>query len=110
MTPQRVKVTGDLFHGQVPAGAVYSHRGAAGAPLPRAGPVPSLSRNSSRCRFALGGTAHNRIRETTVLVSHTQPEAHVQVLRCRGPGVAAGLSMEAQAVARDESRPAQRTG
>jgi hypothetical protein len=40
-TPTRVKVTGDLFHGQVPNGAVYVGRGARGLPRsPYANPFP----------------------------------------------------------------------
>lgn len=30
MSPRRVKVTGDLFHGRIPDGAVYVGRGAPG--------------------------------------------------------------------------------
>ena len=40
-TPCRVKVTGDLFHGQIPAGAVYVGRAAPGLPpSPYANPYP----------------------------------------------------------------------
>lgn len=35
MTPKRVKVAGDLFHGQVPDGAVYVGRAAPGLPASR---------------------------------------------------------------------------
>jgi hypothetical protein len=35
MTARRVRVTGDLFHGQVPAGAVYVGRAAPGLPASR---------------------------------------------------------------------------
>jgi hypothetical protein len=40
-TPSRVKVTGDLFHGQVPGGAVYVGRAAPGLRRsPYANPYP----------------------------------------------------------------------
>lgn len=40
-TPRRVKVTGDLFHGQVPDGAIYAARGKPGLPAsPYANPYP----------------------------------------------------------------------
>jgi hypothetical protein len=41
MTPLRVKVTGDLFHGQVPDGAIYVGRAAPGLrKSPYANPYP----------------------------------------------------------------------
>lgn len=45
--PQRVKVAGDLFHGQVPTGAVYVGRGAPSLPA-------SLFANPFRIRFGIG--------------------------------------------------------
>jgi hypothetical protein len=71
--------------------------------------VPWLSRRPSQYRFALGGTGRNSIRETTVLVCRAEPEAQVEVRRCRGPGVAAALSMAAEEAGRDQSRHVQRS-
>lgn len=55
MTPRRVKVAGDLFHGRVPDGAVYVGRSAPGLPAsPLHNPHP-ISKPCKRC----GGTVHN---------------------------------------------------
>ncbi|MEV0236804.1 DUF4326 domain-containing protein [Nonomuraea sp. NPDC050786] len=49
---RRVKVTGDLFHGQVPAGAVYIGRAAPGLP---ASPYANLHSTSPKgCRVCYG--------------------------------------------------------
>lgn len=47
MTPRRVKVQGDLFHGVVPAGAVYVGRGAPGL---KASPFMNHHRVGKPCR------------------------------------------------------------
>ena len=55
MTPRRVKVTGDLFHGRVPDGAVYVGRAAPGLPAsPLHNPHP-IGKPCKRC----GGTVHD---------------------------------------------------
>jgi hypothetical protein len=54
--PQRVQVAGDLFHGQVPDGAVYVGRAAPGLPQSRwANPHP-IGKPCKRC----DGTVHDR--------------------------------------------------
>jgi hypothetical protein len=45
--PARVRVRGDLYHGQVPAGAVYVGRGAPGLP---ASPYANRHRVGKPCR------------------------------------------------------------
>lgn len=58
-SPQRVKVQGDLFHGVVPAGAVYVGRAAPGL---RQSPYRNRHRVGKPCRECLGEV-------------HTLPEA-----------------------------------
>ena len=47
--PRRVKVTGDLFHGQIPAGAVYVGRAAPGLKRSRyANPFPATQHGQQK--------------------------------------------------------------
>lgn len=54
MSPRRVKVQGDLFHGQVPAGAVYVGRAAPGL---KQSPYRNQHRVGKPCREC-GGETH----------------------------------------------------
>jgi hypothetical protein len=72
------------------------HRGAAGVPLSRDGPAPSLSRRPLQCRAALGDIADSRNHVTTLPGFRAAPADQVEVLPRPSSAQAAARSTAAQ--------------